>query len=86
MAEPRYELADFDPGDGHLHACPDPGGRLGGGCECADHLYAIAHEGSEQLAHSRRLVDALTAELAAAHTSASAYLDAEQRAKDAARG
>lgn len=41
---PRYELADFDPSDGHLHTgCTWAVGDTHP-CDCAAHLFAIAQD------------------------------------------
>lgn len=46
----RYELADFDPADGHLHTCGgvgkdgEPRRQPNGPCDCAAYLFCIAQD------------------------------------------
>lgn len=58
--DPAYELADFDPSDGHLHSCMaarfvDGVRRIStaGSCACADHLYVVAEAAHGELARLR---------------------------------
>lgn len=49
MAKRKYELADFDPVDGHVHSCHVPGqvaanNELVEPCDCAGFLFAIAQD------------------------------------------
>lgn len=51
----RYELADFDPSEGHLHTCPRTA-RARSECDCAAHLFCIAQDLSIAVTDLRREV------------------------------
>lgn len=62
----RYELADFEPSDGHLHDCPAilVDRARGGRCDCAALLFCVAQDEAMARARADALCEAWEQEIA----------------------